>query len=127
MNISWSDNTIDSRDIIKELDDLESELEVWIEDGGEEEEFLEHNPELEELRSVNEQGESYGSDWEYGCTLINAHYWIEYCEDLVKELGELPDDLPWYLESNIDWKGVAQDLESDYTTLEVAGRTFYFR
>ena len=125
MNISNQDDIIDSRDIIAELKDLKQELEDWIEDGGSEEDF-DALEDLEELREWNSWGDDI-DDWDYGTTLIKDEYFKEYAEQLVKDIGDLPSDLPWYIESNIDWDGIADDIKADYTEIDLSGETYWVR
>lgn len=81
--------------------------------------------ELDALEVINEEGEGYTSDWRHGETLINESYWKEYVQDLLADLGELPKDLPSYIE--IDWEKTADNLAADYTTIEWDGVSFYIR
>lgn len=83
----------------------------------------------EELKPIKEfanDGEGYG-DWANGETLIRESYWVDYVKDLVTDIGDLPRELPYYIESNINWEGVADDLLVDYTTLDFDGETYYMR
>lgn len=81
--------------------------------------------ELDSLEAINEEGEGYASDWRHGETLINESYWKEYVQELLVDLGELPKDLPSYIE--IDWEKTADNLAADYTTVEWNGVSFYVR
>lgn len=83
--------------------------------------------ELKALRGLADGGESAASDWRHGETLIREDYFEEYCRDLVADLGDLPKDLPGYIENNIDWSGVADDLRHDYTAVDFDGVTYYVR
>jgi hypothetical protein len=69
----------------------------------------------------------YCSDFEYGVAIMHEDYFEEYCEELVKEIGDLSKNLPAYIENNIDWSGVADDLKVDYSEAEYDGNTYYFR
>ena len=131
------DDVIDSRDIIARIEELESELEAVL-DGYQDaqdciknngsQEALEAMPELEELATLQklaEEGEQYADDWRHGATLINVEYFTEYCEELVKDIGDLPADTPDYLV--IDWEATADNLKEDYTEIDFDGTPFYVR
>ena len=60
-------------------------------------------------------------------TFIADSYFTEYAEDLCTDLGYLPDNLPDFVASNINWAGVADDLLVDYTEYELDGNTYYAR
>jgi hypothetical protein len=108
------EDVIDSRDIIERIEELENEDEL---DESEQEE-------LNLLKSVAEEGEGY-SDWEHGETLINSNYWVDYCAQMVKDIGDLPQDIPNYIE--IDWQGTADNLSNDYSRIDVGNSEFYIR
>jgi hypothetical protein len=60
-------------------------------------------------------------------TLIADSYFEESCKELVTDCGYLPKDLPAFIESNIDWSGVADDLKADYTEVTLDGETYWHR
>jgi hypothetical protein len=62
-------------------------------------------------------------DW-YPDTLIDRTYFVEYCKDLVSDIGDLPE-IPSYLA--IDWEQTAKNLEVDYSTVDVDGREYLYR
>jgi hypothetical protein len=63
----------------------------------------------------------------YECTLIAEDYFPTYCENLCEELGYVSPDLPGFISSNINWKGVAEDLSVDYNEVELDGQTYFIR
>jgi len=149
-NISNSDDVIDSRDIEERITELESARDDWQEEntlpdysntdkdtpeGWTPEQFekwvewdeSEEGEDLNALYSLRDDLEDYCPDWRYGTTLIRESYWVEYCKDMVEELGELPKGLPDFIESNINWQGVAEDLQQDYTSGEYDGVTYWAR
>lgn len=145
---------IDSREIEERIDELESErssLESDIEeaqealdDAGDDEDGdtaelesalaaakkalaewdSENGDELTKLQAFRDEVEPY-SDWKYGETLIQEEYWPEYVQDMLKDTGELPRDLPAYIE--IDWNATAENIKADYSEAELEGQTFFFR
>ena len=147
--ISNTDDVIDSRDIISRIEELESDLESEFEDYQQEcfdenaplkadfDSWVEKNcmdfetwkseqdiEELESLQKVAEQGEGYG-DWKYGETLINESYFTDYCEEMCKDCGDIPQNVPSYIE--IDWEATSENLKADYTEIDFDGVTYYMR
>lgn len=82
---------------------------------------------IKEHEEINDFIEEIGSEARYGITVIHENYFVEYCRELCEELGEIPRDLPGYIENNINWQGVADDLEVDYSSANYDGDTYYFR
>lgn len=139
-------NTLDTRDLIEKRDSLKQQildsfLETFehyadmtdsFEDIRFEEEEIENwkqdwSVELKEIEEIDNIENEVGREFESGCTLIDESDFEEYCEDLCVDLGEIPKDLPAYIENNIDWGGVANDLKIDYSELEYQGTTYLFR
>ena len=80
--------------------------------------------ELHQLKKLADQLEGYG-DWEHGETLIRESYFVEYVEDLLKDCGDLPKDIPWYIV--IDWEATARHIRMDYTEGNFDGVTYLMR
>lgn len=134
--ISNSDDVIDSRDVIERIDELQEERdnlefmddeEKTLEERQEDWDDTEEGEELKALKALQDEMEGYAPDWSYGCTLIRDSYFTEYCKELVKDIGDLPKNLPGYIENNINWDGVAEDLQVDYTSGEFDGVTYWVR
>lgn len=105
----------DFDDINFDNDYVESWAEDWEDD-------------LERIEEINNLEREVGSsEFEFGVTLIEEGDFVDYCKELVTDLGVLPIELPFYIESNIDWEGVADDLKVDYSELEYEGNTYLFR
>lgn len=81
---------------------------------------------IQHLQSFHDELEGYG-DFEYGATLIHRDYFTDYCKDLLEDCGDLPRDLPFYIENNINWGGVANDLEMDYTSATIDNQEYLMR
>jgi hypothetical protein len=132
---------IDSRDVIKALEIYraavivlgipESEVDTFThenwpesapEDMGDDETTVDA---FLELRAFNDKGENYAPDWTYGATIIAESYFTEYAEELCKDIGDVPQDLPGYLA--IDWNKTAENLKVDYTEIEYDGNTYLVR
>lgn len=132
---------LDTRDLQKRLDDLETEKQDFIdnaraehEESGSEDDFVEDDyakdwaeensdeaQELEELKSMSDEI----PEWRHGETLIREDYWEEYVEEMLKDCGDLPQDIPHYIV--IDWKATADNIAADYSTLEYQGDSYYYR
>ena len=107
----------DEQDIFEDAEELLTDTEDTLKEFKESDEF----EELEELRiMVNEIPE-----WQYGATLINEDYWEEYVEEMLKDIGDIPSDLPNYLV--IDWEATAENIKADYSEIEYDGETYYYR
>ena len=111
-----ADNSTDALALAVALDEARKALTEWDESGDAEE--------LKTLKDFAEDLEGYG-DWEHGETLIRATYFVEYVEDLLKDCGDLPTDIPWYI--RIDWEATAHNIKADYTEASFDGVTYYMR
>ncbi|UTU07719.1 hypothetical protein CcrC1_gp528 [Caulobacter phage C1] len=136
-DISNSDQTIDSRDVIKRVDELQAAFDdaeidpdqVLADDeldlGKDAEEIRDAAQELKALKDFAEEGENYAADWTSGETLIRESYFVEYAEQLCKDIGDLPDNIPGYLA--IDWEKTANNIKADYSEIEFDGVTYLVR
>lgn len=79
---------------------------------------------LEEPDTIVDALNTISSDEEY---MISVDHFTDYCKELVSDLGYLPDNLPAFIESNIDWDGVADDLKADYSTVTLDGEEYLHR
>jgi hypothetical protein len=135
MSFDNSDDVIDSRDIIERITELESELADFLEETEEDEDGVEvvvndeddfdDIAELRTLRELRDEVDGYASDWKYGVTLIRRTYWVEYVEEMLKDIGDLPRDIPSYIE--IDWEATASNIEQDYSTVDFDGEEYLYR
>ena len=146
--ISNTDNTIDSRDVIARIEELETEeSELQQEIDEKEDQYtpkeLTKNPapvivakealkewreseegqELTALKALAEQGEAYAPDWKYGAQLINEDYFEEAMDEMLEDCGYIPRDLPSFLTITVDYGA----LKMDYTKLDFDGQTYYIR
>lgn len=85
----------------------------------------EEGQELKVLKALQEEAEGYSSDWKYGATLIRRSYWIDYVEEMLKDCGDLPQNIPWYI--TIDWEKTADNLKMDYTEVDFDGVSYFVR
>ena len=130
--ISNTDNTIDSRDVIARIEELEAERvaiespdSVFIETKRLVEEFdnSEEGQELIALIALAEQGEDYAPDWKYGAQLIHEDYFEEAMDEMVADCYTLPEDLPSWMTITYDYDA----LKQDYTAIDFDGQTYYIR
>lgn len=77
------------------------------------------------VRRLCEEGENYAPDWQYGETVIAESYFTEYAQDMLKDTGELPQEIPGYVA--IDWEQTAANIKVDYTEIEYDGDTYLVR
>lgn len=115
------DNTIDSRDVIKRIEELHGELDDQPEDARDEDAA----EELAELDALAEEAEGC-ADWKYGETLIHDSYFEQYAEQLAEDIGAINRDAEWPL-NHIDWEAAAKALQQDYTSVSFGDETYWIR
>ena len=137
--ITSYDDIIDSRDVIARIEELESDLEAERERlsiaialpdhedtiQGHRDQIEDLKNELAPLRALAEQGEDV-EDWQHGATLIRDSYFEEYAEQLAEELDLIPADATWPA-TCIDWEAAADELQTEYTSVEFDGVTYWVR
>lgn len=135
-----SDDVIDIRDVIARFEELESEREdlesVIADDESDDAQTAltnwddEHFGELELLRGLLKDLESYGGDEEwrgnsYPLQLIHPDYFTKYVRELLVDCGDIPADLPDYVE--IDWDATADNVRVNYSIVDVDGVEYFYR
>ena len=105
----------DFDELIKYIDDSENEdVQEWRDDNSNDFEHIEEIDELEEEIS----------EFSFGETLIPEDDFTEYCKDMVEDyLYNVPD----FIKDNINWDGVASDLEVDYRSVTHQGKSYLVR
>lgn len=116
-----NDTTLDSRDIEARIRYLQYDLPVELM-------TTEDYEELEELVRVrNDVIEVYGDEyWEFGLFFVRDDYFIEYAEEYLAEMGAFDKDFP-LIANNINWEGVAKDLQFDYTQIDLFDTVYWCR
>ena len=109
------EDVIDSRDVIGRIEELQ----------GLDSRSKEEDEELNSLESLANEASGYAPDWEYGEALIRESYFTEYAIDMLKDCGDLPDNIPWYIE--IDEEATASNIMQDYTAVDFDSVTYYIR
>jgi len=115
------DKTINSRDIIDRIDELESEIEDLEMDELEDLTGALMLDELEILQTLIDEI----ADARWGVTLIHEDFFEEYAEEFAMEIGAINRDMSWPANC-IDWTKAARFLKIDYTEVDFDGETFYF-
>lgn len=140
--ISNTEDILDSRDIFARIEELETEKESMLEGvpaseygNSDNEKWMDwedsaEGQELNLLTSFMEEWKGNGGDEEwrgdwYPVTLIRDSYWVEYVEELLEDIGDLPKDIPHYIV--IDWERTAHNIQQDYTSAEFDGVTYWAR
>lgn len=106
----------DKPNLREAFQDAQDELEQWDNDNQEE---------LKNLKALEDGINS--SEWRHGLTLIRETYFADYCREMCEDIGDIPKNLPSYIENAIDWDKVARQLKQDYSTVEYDGVTYYYR
>jgi hypothetical protein len=149
MTIQNTNEVIDSRDIIDRIEEL-SKIQIaifneqqsiegdddlcieeedidskhfrqWLQEG---QGIEPDRDELIDLLALKDECENV-SDWKYGETLIHSSYWVDYVYDLLRDCGDLPKDIPHYIE--IDWDATANNIEQDYMRVDFGGEEYLIR
>lgn len=99
------------------------DIDDWLEEekGLDKDQWIKENVDMEEYNQLKDILNEVGSD----ATLINENYFTEAMEELCKDIGDVPNNLPSYIV--IDWEETAENLRSDYSSIEYDGVTFYYR
>jgi hypothetical protein len=118
---------IDVRDIIARVEELAEELTTYTATAAAHPELAAEHAALcallDELKGYGGD-EQWRGDW-YPLQLIDDEYFVEYATDLVVDCGGMPRDLPNYIV--VDWAATARNIREDYSTVDVDGRTYWYR
>lgn len=129
-NVSNSEDILDSRDIIKRIEELEALIAA--DDGGELADDApvageDEREELRVLKALEEEASGYSSDWSHGEALIRDSYFTRYAQQLADDIGALDRHvLRWPL-TCIDWEAAAKELQQDYTSVDYDGVEYWIR
>lgn len=149
-DIDSNQDILDSRDIEKRIDELESELDfdscekdvrafydikeaIW-EEMEEPNKIKYHQAWLKEEKQdevaelallISFRDDVNSSEWSYGLTLIRDSHFTDAMKELCEEIGDTPKDFPSYIE--IDWEATANNLQVDYSSAEFDGVTYWYR
>lgn len=147
-------NTLDTRDLIEERDNLSNNiLDAWndyqeenfngeygdcdnfddvmqvaenLKDNGSLDFLTTWENEIREVKEINDlEDEISSSEWEYGLFLVDEDDFEEFVKDDLEQLGYIIKDCPTWIE--IDWKATTNNVQQDYTEVEFRGTTYLFR
>lgn len=144
--IDNTQETIDSRDIIERIEELENELEglksdsplSWVEWCAAYVSYHhphrgKHQDEVEELKALKALAAEceHVADWVHGEQLIREDYFTQYIEDLIDDCYQLPKELTsgeWpYRHITIDYQAAADEAKVDYEEIDFGGVTYFIR
>jgi hypothetical protein len=122
MTIDLTSDTIDIRDIIERVEELENEVadteaQTW----ANRDEYAELTAILDELAGSGGD-EQWRGDW-YPLTLIRESHFEEYMDEMVHDCYEVPKNLPSFMSIVLDYVA----LQQDYTAVEINGATYFYR
>ena len=107
----------DFDELTKHIDNSEDEdVQKWKEDNSDD---FDHIEEIDEL-------EDEISEFTFGKTLIPNDDFTEYCEDMINGCYYMKN-VPSFVKDNINWDGVASDLEVDYSSVTYQGESYFYR
>ena len=118
--ISNTSDILDVRDIITRYETLESDDSR---DDSDEMEFQTLSELLANLKGMGGDHQWKG-DW-YPVTLIHEDYFVEYTEELCKDIGYISEDFPWWI--TIDWYDTAENIKQDYTEIDYEDQIYLTR
>ena len=139
-------NILDTRDLAEKREELQTDLvnsfndyfDTELEDFGDLTSYIDNSEDedvqewrydnsddFEHIEEIDELEEEI-SEFIYGETLIPEDDFKEYCEDFVNDCYNLKD-VPDFIKYNINWEGVASDLEVDYSNVTYQGESFLVR
>lgn len=130
--ISNTEETIDSREIIERIEELQGERESWLETSAQPwpDAYPEEAAELAALEKLAEQA-SAAPDWRYGEILVRESYFTDYIRELIDDCYEIPIEInsgqwPWR-HMSMDYEAAAADAQSDYIDADFNGVTYFIR
>lgn len=128
--VSNSDDIIDSRDVIAELEHLRETFEdLQVDENGFDDAANDYSEELAKLailEALNAEGEGF-SDWEYGATMVRDSYFQNYAESLAEETGMYDINVQEWPLNCIDWEKAAEELQTDYSCISFDGVEYWIR
>lgn len=109
----YTEQTETFEDILFEEEEIESWKEDWMD-------------ELNSIREINDlENEIDNGEFEFGTTLIDEDDFEEYCEEELEQCGYISKDFPSWIV--IDWKATSDNIKQDYSEVEFRGTNYLFR
>lgn len=139
-DISNSDNIIDSRDVIRRIEELEADRAILVEnrelareegDSTDADEALsewDEGSDCDELMALRVLAEEcdFASDWRHGECIVRDSYFVNYARELAEDIGAVSKDQSWP-NNHIDWEAAADALQQDYTSVDYDDVTYWIR
>jgi len=135
IDVSNTEDKMDSRDVIARIEDLEAELEGGYIDGetgvymsDDDGDFIDMDDEYEELTALKALAAEAEDvcDWAGGEALIRDTYFKEYAEHYAEDIGAVANESQWPL-YHIDWEAAADDLQQDFSSVDFDGVEYWVR
>lgn len=121
MKIDKYQDVIDSREVIKRIEELRDEATAAVE-----------GIELAALEALAKEA-SGSPGWAHGEILIRDSYFTAYAQELAEDMCPYPfrsaerDVLESWPYRHIDWEAAARELKYDYFSVEFDGVTYWVR
>lgn len=112
-------DSFDSRDLISARDEAQEMLEDEID----EEVTAELRGIVDGVQGVED---ATNDEFRHGISFIAEDYFEDYARELAREIGAVNEDATWP-NNCIDWPHVANELQTDYTAIEINDETYYYR
>ena len=77
------------------------------------------------IKDFCEELENYAPDFTYGEAVIHEDYFTEYCEELLKDCGYIPENFPSWI--CLDFEETAENMKVDYASIDYGNETYYIR
>lgn len=119
--ISNTEDLLDVRDIIARVEYLQEETDRTEDEGFE---LASLETLLDELRG-NGGDKKWQGDW-YPVTLIRDSYFEDYARELAEDIGAIDKSAQWP-NNCIDWEKATRELQTDYSSVEFDGETYWYR
>ena len=125
--LDLSADTIDVRDIIARVEELENERDAIGEDDPQDADLACEHCELANILAElkgNGGDEQWRGDW-YPVTIIRDSHFTDYAREMLEDCGDIPRAMPFYVV--IDWDATARNVRTDYTCTDIADVTYWYR
>lgn len=125
------DNTkdlIDSRDVSRRIDELDDEREAYDDVAtGDEDWETDNEDDAKELAAlIRFRDDANTSEWKSGVTFVRDSHFTDYAEQLADDIGAIDSNAKWPL-NHIDWDAAADELKTDYSSVEFDGVTYWYQ
>ena len=102
-------DVIDSRELVEAIADLD-----------------EDDPDRLAVEKLFDEISGYADEPDDGIFLIADSYFVDYAREMADDCGMIDHNATWP-QTCIDWEQAACELRMDYTSVEIDGRTYWYR